>query len=90
MESTMRDFNREAPGRSQNSTSKMNAAAAITRRLEEKIFTTPSFQSRGDSFYNLERALPLRLVEEVQDDLAQKHDAVAPSGLAILTLGRLK
>jgi hypothetical protein len=39
MEVIIRDFKREAPGRTRNSASRINAAVTATRRLEEKIFT---------------------------------------------------
>jgi len=51
MEETIRDFNREAPGRRRNSTSTINAAAAAIRRLEEKSFTAPLLELRGVHVY---------------------------------------
>src|SRR5580692_7757541 len=45
MEDTIRDFNREAPGRRRNSNSTINAAAAI-RRLEVGSFTAPLLEFR--------------------------------------------
>jgi hypothetical protein len=72
MEKMIRDFKREAPGRRRNSASTINAAATTIRRLEEKSFTAPLLQLRGNSSYKLERTLPACLIEEVQDNLAQK------------------
>ena len=77
MEDTIRDFKREAPGRSRNSTSTINAAAATIRRLEEKSFTAPLLEIRGAVIIIVdklrqERALPARFIEKVQDHFAQE------------------
>src|ERR1700727_1371133 len=47
MEKIMRDFKRDAPGRSRKSASTSNAAATAIRRLEERSFTAPLPDLRG-------------------------------------------
>src|SRR5260370_37428443 len=88
MDMAIRDFNRDAPGRSRNNSNKMTAAANQLR-LEEKNFTTPSPRSRGFSFYDLQRPPPACLIEEVQHHFAQEQKPVTPLRLAILILRRL-
>jgi hypothetical protein len=72
MEDAIRDCKRDAPGRSRNSASTINAAAATIRRFEEKSFTATLLEFRGASSYKLERPLPSRLIEKVQDHFAEK------------------
>jgi len=84
------DLSRDAPGRTRKSNITTNTATTATRLLEEKIFTAPSLEVRGASFYRAERAFPFCLVKEVQDDVAQKGQPIANSGFFILVLGSLK
>src|ERR1700728_4935173 len=95
----------EAPGRSRKSASRSNAAATTIRRLEEKSFTAPLLELRGASSFilqtislwkplyqlpdKLESTLPAGLIEKVQHNFAQKQNAIAPGGLAILVIRRL-
>src|SRR5450631_3570932 len=96
MEDAIRDFKREAPGRSTNSSSTINAAAATIRRLEEKSFTAPLLEFRGASSwsaelsYELERPCPTCLVEKMQHHFAQKQSSIAPRGLPVLIIRRLE
>src|ERR1700686_2735713 len=90
MERVILDFKGEAPGRRRKSASRINAAATTIRRLEERSFTAPLLERRGASSYKLERALPSCLIEKVQDNLAQKQNAIPPSGLTILIIRRFK
>ncbi len=77
----MRDFKREAPGRSTKSANKINAATAH-RRLEENSFTrAPASNPRGASFYDLQRPFPAGLIEEMHYDLAEEQKPIAPTGL---------
>src|ERR1700724_255843 len=91
IEKMIRDLNGEAPGRSKKRASRISAAATI-RRLEEKNFTASLLDLRrvSSSSYKLKRTLPPRFIEKVQDNLAQKQNAVPPCGLAILIIRRLE
>src|SRR5215472_7262538 len=86
----MRDFSRDAPGRSRNSTRTINAATAATRRLEEKSFNVPSLDVRGASSHGPERPSPASLIKEMDYHSAQKKKSVAPCGLRVLIVGSLE
>src|ERR1019366_6873417 len=91
MEEIMRNFKWEAPGRRRKSSSRINAAATTNRRLEERSFTAALLELRrtSSSSYEVERTLPSSFIEKMQDNLAQKQNAIPPSGLAILIVRRL-
>src|SRR5580692_826037 len=94
IEAMIRDFKREAPGRRRNNTSRTAIPTAATRHLEEKIFTTPngpiSQELRAPSLDHLQGPLPAGLVKEVDHNLAQEKQPVAPACPAILIFRRLK
>src|SRR5215831_18686724 len=90
IEEMMRDFSRDAPGRSRNRTSTINPATAKPRRLDEESFKLPSLDDRGASSHELERSSPARFIKEVDYDSAQKQEPVAPSRLCVLIVRSLE
>src|SRR5438477_1478917 len=85
----IRDFRREAPGRTRNSASKIKIAAA-TRRLEEKNFTSRSRKTPGSSSHKLESSSPAGLVEEMHDHFAHEKETIAPGSLEVLPIRSFK
>src|SRR5437879_10809482 len=85
------DFRRDAPGRTRNSASSTNAAAAAQRRLEEKIFTVLFTEDPSGSLDDFQRPLPAGLVKEVKNYFTEeKLNPIGPFCLAVLVIRSFK